>query len=133
MERITYTPSQIKALLTNPNVERASRKSITYSKEFKVKAVKEYRDLGLGSSTIFQNAGFDMETIGKEKAKSCLKRWNRTCKGKGEGGLRVEGRGRSGGRRKAGALNDPDYLKAKIAYLESENAFLRKLKTKTKS
>lgn len=132
MERTIYSKSQIKVLLNNPNVNRCSSKSVTYSKEFKVKAVKDYYDQGLGANAIFQNADFDLTVLGKDKPENCLKRWRKIYKAQGATGLRVERRGKNAsGRRPKGDESDKGYLKTKIAYLEAENAFLRKLKTKT--
>ena len=86
----------------------------------------------MSPNAIFHNAGFDLQVLGKDKPENCLKRWRKTYKAQGEAGLQVERRGKnSSGRRRKGDQSDKEYLKAKIAYLEAENAFLRKLKTKT--
>lgn len=133
MSKTIYTNAQIKVLLANPNVERCSAKSITYSKKFKLEAVKEYYEHGLGPNAIFKKAGFDLGLLGLEKPKRCLKQWRKVYKTKGQKALLAENRGRGGGRKpKPQKSDDQEYLKARVAYLESENDFLRKLKTKTK-
>lgn len=133
MEQTIYSAEQIKTLLNNPNVEKCSGKSITYSKAFKLKAVKAYYEQGQSPNTIFLNASFDLNAIGRHKPKSCLKLWRKIYKAKGAKALAKENRGRSGGRKAADKSDDVQYLQTKIAYLEAENTFLRKLKTKTKN
>ena len=133
MNRSLYSTEQIKALLANPNVVKCSGKSVTYRKEFKVRAVKDYYEQGIGPNSIFLNAGFDLNALGKDKPKNCLKLWRKVYKAQGEAGLKTENRGRMGGRRKTDKSADVEYLKTKIAYLEAENNFLRNLKTKTKT
>lgn len=133
MERSIYLPEQIKALLANPNVVKCSDKAITYSKKFKLQAIKDYYEQGLGPNAIFVKAGFDLSILGKDKPKNCLKLWRKVYKTKGEKGLNTESRGKNGGRRpKDKQSADVEYLQTKVAYLEAENAFLRKLKTKPK-
>ena len=133
MEKNKYSPEQLKALRNNPNVAKCSSRSITYSQGFKLRAVKQYYDEGLGPTEIFLKAGFDLDIIGRKKPKSCLRDWRTIYKSKGQKELLKENRGKQGGRRtKLRESDDPEYLKAKIAYLEAENDFLRKLKTKPK-
>lgn len=133
MEREAYTPEQLHALQGNSNVLRCSPKSITYTAAFKQSALKAYYEQGQGPQEIFRTAGFDLGVIGRDTPKSCLVRWRKIYQAQGETGLQAEMRGRGGGRkRKVAEPDDPQYLKAKIMYLEAENAFLRKLKTKPK-
>ena len=133
MNRSLYSAEQIKALLGNPNVAKCSDRAITYRKEFKIMAVKEYYQQGVGPNSIFLKAGFDLNVLGRDKPKNCLKLWRKVYKAKGEQGLNIENRGRMGGRRKADKSADVEYLKTKIAYLEAENTFLKGLKTKNKT
>lgn len=134
MERIIFSPEQVKILQVNSNVVKCSSKAITYNKKFKLQAVKDYYEQGLGPNTIFERAGFDLKLLGKDKPKDCLKRWRKVFKTKGEKALATEGRGKNGGRKpKSKESADIEYLQTKIAYLEAENDFLRKLKTKPKA
>ena len=129
-----YTEKQLKTLRANKNVAKCSSKSITYSKDFKVKAVKAWLEQGQSPNTIFLEAGFDLGVIGIHKPKSRLKEWRKTYKTKGQVGLMQENRGKNGGRRpKDKQSSDVEYLQAKIDYLEAENNFLRNLKTKNKT
>ena len=129
-----FTPKQLNDLLANENVAKCSPKSITYNKEFKLWAVKQYFEEGLSPSRIFEKAGFNINVIGRDKPKWCLTRWRKTYSAKGEKGLKKEARGRSrgGGRPKKPIFkNDKEkikYLEAKIAYMDAENDFLAKLR-----
>jgi transposase len=129
-----YSPEQLQTLRSNPNVAKCSAKSITYSKDFKIKAVKAYYNTGQSPNAIFLEAGFDLNVIGRSKPKSCLRDWKKIYKAQGEAGLNTESRGKNGGRKaKTKESKDIEYLQTKIAYLEAENNFLRNLKTKTKN
>lgn len=129
-----FTQKQIKDLLANNNVAKCSPKSITYTNEFKVFAVKKYYEEGLSPNMIFREAGFDINIIGKDKPKWCLDGWRKIYTKKGEKGLLKDGRGKhgKGGRQSETKFkNDQEeikYLKAKIAYMDAENDFLAKLR-----
>ncbi|MFA4880595.1 MAG: HTH domain-containing protein [Candidatus Doudnabacteria bacterium] len=135
MSKRIFTKEQIEMLLKNPNVERCSEKSITYRKNFKVFAIKQYHE-GLSPKLIFAQAGFNIALIGLKNPKWCLHSWRRVCKNKGVGELSIETRGRSkaGGRPKTNWQNDKEkikYLEARVAYLKAENDFLAKLRKKS--
>ena len=73
MRKILFNTIQIKQLEKNPNVIKASDRSSKYGAEFKIRAVQENLN-GKGPSQIFIDNGFDLEMIGKKKAKQCLNR-----------------------------------------------------------
>lgn len=127
-----FTQEQINSLLANENVAKCSPKSITYKKEFKIWAVNKYFNEGYSPNMIFEEAGFDIGMIGRDKPKGCLRRWRKTYARKGESGLLKESRGGPGRRKKQSQFKDKDeeikYLKAKIAYMDAENDFLAKLR-----
>lgn len=135
MGKTQYTKEEQAQLATNPNVESVSTTSITYRKTFKQQAVREYYEEGDSPNTIFQRAGFDLGVIGRDKPKGCLRRWRAVYKLQGLDGLVAERRGRKGGGRpkRQKATQDIQELQTRVAYLEAENDFLRKLKTNTKS
>jgi len=136
MSKRIFTEKQIKELLLNPNVADCSEKSVTYSKGFKLTAVKRYRE-GLPPHDIFREAEINLALVGRETPKWCIKRWLKIFKEKGEDGLQADGRGqrKSGGRPKGiGNLSDEEklkYLEAENAYLKAENSFLAKLRKKS--
>jgi len=132
MSKRIYTKEQIEQLSENKNITRCSERSITYSWDFKISAVKLYEQ-GLNSTEIFTEAGLDIKIIGRKTPKECLQRWNRLYKIKGPESLAMETRGRGGGRSKTKNLSAADQIKrleAKVAYLKAENDFLAKLRAK---
>jgi transposase-like protein len=130
MSKNIYTEFQIKELEKNPNVLSASDRSISYSPEFKIHAVKEYKS-GKIPAQIFIDQGFDLDMIGKGKPKRCLQRWRATFEKYGEEGFLTERRGRgSTGRPSSKHLSVEEKLRkaeARIKFLEAENDFLKKL------
>lgn len=129
-----FTKQQIEELLKNENVVRCSEKSITYSKDFKLNAVRLYNEQYIGSREIFRQAGFNLTVIGNDRAEDCLLRWKRIFKKKGSEGL-AEVRGNNGikGKTKTKDLSDADkikWLETENAYLKAENDFLAKLRAK---
>ena len=132
-----FTKEQINDLLNNKCVIRCSKKAITYHSDFKARAVRRYYDEGIPPMEIFTDAGFDPDVIGAKTPKECLRRWRKTFKAEGSGGLSKDGRGDHGrgDRPKTKNLTDKErieYLKAKVAYLKAENDFLAKLRAARK-
>ncbi len=133
MSKRIFNEEQIKTLLQNSNVAKCSEKSISYAKDFKILAVREYKK-GFSSSEIFRQAGFNIDLIGRKMPKECLRRWKKVFKDKGETGLKIDGRtqNKAGGRPKNIAnLTDEEKLKqleTEVAYLKEENRFLAKLR-----
>ena len=127
-----FTQEQINSLLVNKNVAKCSFKSITYKKEFKTWAVKKYFEEGYSPRMIFEEARFDINIIGTDRADDSLLRWRRKYNNKGKDGLRKDCRGKAGGRTKNIKFkNDKEkikYLEGKIKYLDAENDFLAKLR-----
>jgi transposase-like protein len=126
------TQEQVKELLKNENVSRCSQKSITFSPDFKLRAVKQYYEGRHSPAMIFSEAGLDLDIFNGDKPKDCLKRWRKIYNTKGEKSLLTESRGKHGGRKpKSKIKSDKDkirYLEAKVAYLDAENDFLAKLR-----
>lgn len=125
-----FSEHEIKQLESNPNVQHVTDKSITYAPAFKLAAVQAYLS-GQTPMEIFRSAGFDIDVIGHEKPKHCLKRWRNTYTALGEAGLLEEQRGKgSTGRPSGERLSTEEKLKraeARIKLLEAENDFLKKL------
>ena len=136
MSKRIFSEEQIKGLLQNPNVEKCSRKSISYRKDFKASAVRRYQNEGASPNQIFRDAGFNINMIGINIPGYCLHRWLKVFRIKGAKELSVETRGRSkgGGRPKTNWQNEKEkmkYLEAQVAYLTAENDFLAKLRKKS--
>jgi transposase-like protein len=135
MGKRRFTETQIAGLSKNKNVSKCSEKSITYGKEFKVLAIKQYYKNGYSPRMIFEKAGFNLALIGKNIPIECLRRWRRVYKIKGIKKLSVENRGKGGGRPKTKGLTDADRIKrleVENAYLKAENDFLAKLRAAKK-
>ena len=126
-----FTENQITELLKNKNVTKCNSKSIAFSKDFKISAVKKYYDDGYSPKMIFEEAGIGIDIIGKPSVKDCLLRWRKTFKGRGEEGLLRQKKPNSGRKPKLKFKNkdeEMEYLRTKIDYLEAENDFLAKLR-----
>ena len=125
-----FNKVQIKVLENNPNVKQVSERSIAYHPDFKLKAVKE-NQTGKGPTQIFIDHGFNVDMIGSDKPKECLKRWRKTYEVYGKDGFYTERRGKgSTGRPTSKEESQEDRLKkaeARIKYLEAELEFLKKL------
>lgn len=125
-----FTKKQIKELLKNKNVDKCSPKSITYNNKFKLVAMAKYHEEGYSPGMIFEEAGFDINVLGKERIKSCLKRWRTKYNREGKVGLMKSKRGSP--RKNKVKFKDKNeeikYLKLKIKYLDAQNDFLAKLR-----
>ena len=136
MNKSKFSEEQTKELLNNSNVIKCSDKAISYDKNFKVRAVRQYNENGQTAKQIFREAGFDISVIGKDTPNNCLRDWRRIFKLRGIDGLKIENRGRTshrGDRPRTKGLTDADRIKrmeAEIAYLKAENDFLAKLRAK---
>jgi len=132
MSKRILSDAEQQTLLANSSVKRCSERSITYTTAFKERAVKQY-EMGLTSTEVFKQAGFDLNLIGRKQPKSCLRRWRKRYKENGVGGL-LEVRGKSSaGRKKKSSHPETDrmqWLEAEVKYLKAENAFLTKLRAK---
>jgi putative transposase len=126
-----FDPETRAKILRNENVLRVGETQITYSPDFKVTAVRTNLVEGKAPMFIFLEAGFDLDLIGRETPKRCLKKWRVVYKQRGEEGLRQDERGRQAtGRPAEHELTVEEKLhraEAKIRYLEKENELLKKL------
>lgn len=128
MKRKGYTDQEKEILLKNENILSVSSTNIKYCPRFKLRAVTEYYE-GVSPIQIFINSGINIEIIGRENPQRCLKRWKNIFKKNGKKGLLEEQRGKSqrGGRPRTKPLTLKE-AEARIALLEAENEFLKKLK-----
>jgi transposase len=133
MKRKRFTDQERQELLKNPNILKVGECSITYNPNFKIQAINAYQEGNKSLAQIFTEAGFDLKLIGKKQPAYCLKRWRKIFKRLGQEGLLIEARGSAkvGGRPRTKPLTIEEeikQLKARNAYLEAENDFLKKLK-----
>ncbi len=105
----SFTPKQRSKLLANRNVQAASEKSVTFTPEFKIKAVHFYQE-GTSPDQIFEDAGIPLEYFEDDYCRSCIKRWLEKLKAEGEESLRMDERGKGAtGRPKGESLEDLTY------------------------
>jgi len=119
MSKKLFTDQEQKRLKKHPYVKAVSEKAITYTNEFKALAIKEYEE-GKFPRQIFEDAGFDSEIVGVERAKSSLKRWRAAYQENGLEGLEDSRKSRSGR-----PLERELSIEKKYARLEIQNALLR--------
>ena len=138
MNKKYLTEEQVAELLTKDCIIKCSPKSISYSKDFKLLAIRQYAE-GMTASQIFNEAGLKPELVGECRAQECLRLWRRIAKTKGEDMLITENRGLARGnkgRPRIKGLTDAEQikrLKIEVAYLKAKNDFLVKLRAKKKS
>lgn len=129
-----FNDEEVLELRKNPNVVKCSQKAITYSKDFKIRSVKQYLDENLSCPEIFRLAGFDINTLGRDIPKSRIRDWKYIYRTYGEVGLSTERRGsNSPGRPRTNGLSEKEKLErleAEVAYLKAENSFLKQLRAK---
>jgi len=129
-----FTEEEVLELRKNPNVIKCSHKAVTYSKDFKLKAVKQYLDEKMSCPEIFRLAGFNISVLGRNIPKDRISDWKYIYRTHGEAGLTTERRGsNSSGRPKTNGLSEKERLErleAEVAYLKAENVFLRQLRAK---
>lgn len=128
-----FTQEEMNIIRQNPYVVNVSPAKITYSLAFKKFAI-EQAQLGLKSTQIFPNAGFDPEILGKPRMIAALKKFKREAAS--PEGLR-EPKGKSRAER-LDAFAKEDFekkhtkvaireLQKKIVHLEQEIEFLKKI------
>lgn len=117
-----------KKLLSNPYVEKITDSHISFSPGFKILAVE--RNLkGETPVSIFNSSGIDASLLSAGYPKKCISRWKKIYNSKGPDGFLEETRGKSatGRPKRRFDTDDIESLKARLAYVEMENDFLKKL------
>ena len=121
--------SERSRLLKNPVVEKITDSHVVYTVEFKKSAVGKYLS-GQSPRQIFTDAGINTSYFNEDYAKKSIFRWKKVLEDDGPGGLATEKRGRkaSGRPKKVFDPSDLQSVLDRVAYLEAENDFLKKLK-----
>jgi transposase len=129
MTKKAFTDKEISILSRNPYVQSVSPKGITYSDEFKQHFISEYQK-GKFPREIFEEAGFDVHTIGKKRVMSSSERWRRAYEKDGVLGLK-DSRSEGSGRPRINELSLEEKnarLEAQINLLKAENELLKKIR-----
>ncbi|MGD6834945.1 IS3 family transposase [Sutcliffiella halmapala] len=128
MTKKLFTEKEIAILSKNPYVTSVSSKGITYSEEFKHHFIAEFRN-GKFSTQIFEEAGFNIDILGRRRIKSASDRWKKSYEKDGILGLKDTRKGSSGRPREKELSLEEKYarLEAKMNLLEAENELLKKI------
>ncbi|WP_434091785.1 IS3 family transposase [Rossellomorea vietnamensis] len=119
MSKKLFTEKEIKILSKNPFVKNVSSKGITYTDKFKEHFITQNKQ-GKFPREIFEECGFDEETIGVKRIESSGKRWRKSYRKDGVLGLR-DTRSVYTGRPKERELSTEE----KLARMEAENNLLK--------
>jgi len=124
MANEVFTPEQVAALNANPNVRKATERSIQFSEQFKEEAVSRYLN-GESRVAIFADSGFDVSVLGNVRIRNAFGNWLTKYK---RGKPVASGKR---GRPAAKGLTDKEIIdrqKAQIELLRQENEFLRQIR-----
>ncbi len=130
--RTIFSSEQIAKLEQNPCVFSCGQRSISYTYEFKKRALDLYFQ-GIKPDEIWKQAGFDIGIWKKDYCRYTLKDWRRMVK---KGGLKSltkpSGVQADGGYKRARSpeADRVRRLEFQVRYLEKENDFLAKLRAK---
>jgi transposase len=126
MSKKHFTEKEIKNISTNPYVKSVSTKGITYTDEFKRIFIAENGKL---PRQIFEENGFDVEVLGKDRVKKAAHRWRTAYKKSGVLGLRDLRVNHSGRSLKRDLTLEEKFsrLEAQNQLLKAENELLKKL------
>lgn len=126
-----FSKKQVRELSRNKYVKRCGESSLTYTEEFKVEAMKQY-EKGSTANEIFRNAGFDLKTIGKKRARDRIGDWREKLKEGGMKSLKEDGRSKVKRKRPKDKTQEDKIkrLEAEIAYLKEKEAFLARLRAR---
>jgi len=127
VEQKKFTLDEQEELKSNPNVERVSETTITYTEEFKERFALEYA-AGKPPAVILRECGFNHMMLGRDRKKSLVQRTKKYSQ-------RLEGfadkRKKSSSRLRIKDITDEEKiqrLEHQVRYLEQENEFLKKIR-----
>ncbi|MED1054637.1 IS3 family transposase [Bacillus mycoides] len=127
MSKKVFTEKEIKLLSYNQYVKSVSSKSITYTDKFKLIFI-EKKEKGKFPRQIFEECGFDVETLGMDRINAASKRWQKAYNENGTSGLRDTRFGNSKrSRERELTLEEKNArLEAQINLLKAENELFKK-------
>ena len=123
MKHHIFTDKERAELESNPNISKVLNSNVEYTQAFKEKALYEHTELGKSAKQIFQEAGIPDWLNQGEYAKSSLKRW---CKRGVSSASTKRGRPKVTPNKPLNEMTMEE-LRKRVAYLELENEFLKKL------
>lgn len=111
-------------LLQNPNVLKVISTYVSYTPEFKIKALKSLK-AGFLPKKIFEEAGIDLSLFNEEYPKFTLQRWKEVFDKLGRNGFKTEQRGKKATGRPIKKFKS---LEEEVSYLRAEVDALKKLR-----
>ena len=126
MSKVKFSKKAVEKLRKNPYVKTVTENGITYTEEFKNIFIKEHSE-GIPTSIIFERYGFDINVLGENRIHSASKRWRQQANREEDF---TDKRAIRSGRSPSKELSEEETiekLKHKIAILEQENSFLKKV------
>lgn len=119
-------PRDLSKYKNNPYIEKITESNIQFTKEFKIKCIKQYQS-GQSPVDIFTEAGIDLSDFNENYASKTVQRWISAAKEYGLNRIDQERRGiSSSGRPSIGKKFKS--LEEEIIYLRAENDFLKKIR-----
>jgi transposase InsO family protein len=128
MSKKQFTDYEVLKLSKNIYVKNISKKSITYTNEFKIQFIAEYNN-GKTPRQIFNDSGFDIDIIGIKRIESASLRWRNSYEENGVLGL-DDTRVNNSGRPRMRELTTEEIIAkkdAEIEYLKAELELIKKL------
>lgn len=117
----------VKQLNENPNVEKATEWTISFTKEFKQLAYDEYQR-GKSMREVFTEAGFDVEKLGEKRMQNFRQKLlARVGNESGFADKRKDKSQQAPPSTEAQMMKRIRELEHRNAYLEQENEFLKKI------
>lgn len=123
-----FSESDRKFLLSNKYVSSVTKTHVTFTPNFKIKAV-ELNLKGKSPTDIFLTLGIDPSFFVPSYPKKSISRWKKLYLEEGRDALKKDRRGSTskGRPRRKYDPDDIDSVMGRLAYLEAENDFLKKL------
>lgn len=112
-----------------PSVEKVTNTQVIFTKKFKASAVKAYK-AGRSPSEIFLSVGLSPKLFLRNYCTKSIIRWSKNFAENGSASKDRRGRPKGSSRPKLKTYKSPKTaaeVQARIAYLEAENDFLKKL------
>lgn len=88
MSKKHFSPEEVAVLRNNPNVQKVSEKSITYTDAFKRAFIEEYLKGQKTPRVIFRESGFNTQVLGERRYEQAAARWLKRYNEDGMTGLR---------------------------------------------
>lgn len=127
MKRYPMSKEFVKQLNENPNVDKATEWTISFTKEFKQLAYDEYQR-GKSMREVFMEAGFDVEKLGEKRMQNFRQKLlARVGNESGFADKRKDKSQQAPPSTEAQMMKRIRELEHRNAYLEQENEFLKKI------